>query len=308
MSRSSSAFFQITVRARDAAEAERAAAEAFAAGASGLEERAGEGDVTLIVYAPAARADAVHAATAAALAPASTLSAPAPVPERDWSEAWKAGLEPIAVSPRLVVRPSFAAHRPAPQQRQLVIDPGQAFGTGGHVSTRLALEWIDALADRLTPRARVLDVGTGTGVLALAACALSDCRAVACDVDPLAIAAARDNARRNGLAERVEIFAGSTCALAEHARFDLVVANLLRSELEALIGDLARCTRSGGRVVLAGLLATERLVIEAQARGAGLRAHALRERADADGVYWAAPLMLRESAGANPRTSARGSR
>jgi ribosomal protein L11 methyltransferase len=308
MSRSSSAFFQIIVCARDAAEAERASAEVFGAGASGLEERAGEVGVTLIVYAPAARASAVHAAAAAALAPGSTLTSPAPVPERDWSEAWKTGLEPIAVSPRLVVRPSFAAHRPAPEQRQLVIDPGQAFGTGGHVSTRLALEWIDALADRLTPRARVLDVGTGTGVLALAVCALSGCRAIACDVDPLAVAAARDNARRNLLAERVEIFAGSTCALAENAHFDLVVANLLRSELEALIGDIARCTRPGGRVVFAGLLSTDRPAIEARARSAGLCAHSLRERADADGVCWAAPLMLRESADANLRTNARGSR
>jgi len=307
MSSSSSAFFQITVCARDAEEAERAAAEAFAAGASGLEERAEEAAVTLIVYAPAARAAAVYEATGAALAPGSTLSAPAPVPERDWSEAWKAGLEPIVVSPRLVVRPSFAAHRPAPGQRQLVIDPEQAFGTGGHVSTRLALEWIDALAGWLTPHSRVLDVGTGTGVLALAASALSGCRATACDVDPLAGAAAHRNARRNQLAERVEIFTGSTRALADSARFDLVVANLLRSELEPLLGDLARCTLPGGRVVLAGLLATDCPAIEAQARRVGLLARTLRKRPDENRVCWAAPLMLREPARASPRTGARAS-
>ena len=307
MSSSSSAFFQITVRARDAEEAERAAAEAFAAGASGLEERAGETAVTLFIYAPAARAAAVYEAAGAALAAGSTLTAPAPVPERDWSEAWKDGLEPIVVSPSLVVRPSFAAHRAAPGQRQLVIDPELAFGTGGHVSTRLALEWVDALARWLTPQARVLDVGAGTGVLALAASALSGCRAIACDVDPVAAAAARGNARRNRLAERVEIFTGSTCALADVARFDLVVANLLRSELEPLMGDLARCTRPGGRVVLAGLLATDCPAIEAQAHRVGLRALSLRERPDGDGVPWAAPLMLREPAGASPRAAARAS-
>jgi ribosomal protein L11 methyltransferase len=307
MSSSSSPFFQITVRARDAEEAERAAAEAFAAGASGLEERAEGAAVTLIVYAPAARAEAVYAAAAAVLAPDSTLTPPAPVPERNWSEAWKAGLEPIAVSPRLVVRPSFVPHRPAAGQRELVIDPEQAFGTGGHVSTRLALEWIDALAGRLTPQSRVLDVGTGTGVLALAACALSGSRATACDLDPRAAAAARGNARRNRLAERVEIFTGSTGALAQGARFDLVVANLLRSELEPLIGDLARCTRPGGRVVLAGLLATDCSAIDAQAHRAGLRALSRRERPDADGVCWAAPLMSREPADASPPTGARAS-
>jgi ribosomal protein L11 methyltransferase len=307
MSSSSNAFFQITVRARDAEEAERAAAEAFAAGASGLEERAGETAVTLLVYAPAARAAAVYDAARGALAPGSTLSAPAPVPERDWSEAWKAGLEPIVVSPRLVVRPSFAAHRLAPEQRQLVIDPEQAFGTGGHVSTRLALEWIDALVGWLAPHSRVLDVGTGTGVLALAASALSGCRATACDVDPLAGAAARKNARRNQLAQRLAVFTGSTRALADGARFDLVVANLLRSELEPLIGDIARCTRAGGRVVLAGLLATDCPAIETRARREGLLSRARREREDESGVCWAAPLMLREPARASPRAGARAS-
>ena len=307
MSSSSSAFFQITVCARDAEEAERAAAEAFAAGASGLEERAGEGAVILIIYAPAARVAAVYEATGAALAPGSTRTAPAPVPERNWSEAWKDGLEPIAVSPRLVVRPSFAAHRPAPGQRQLVIDPEQAFGTGGHASTRLALEWIDGLAGWLTSHSRVLDVGTGTGVLSLAACALSGCRAAACDIDPVASAVASSNARRNQLAERVEIFTGSPRALADSARFDLVVANLLRSELEPLLGDLARCTLPGGRVVLAGLLLTDCPAIEARARRVGLLAGALRRRLDENGVCWAALLMLREPAGASPRAGARSS-
>jgi ribosomal protein L11 methyltransferase len=282
-------------------------AEAFAAGASGLEERAVETGVTLCIYAPAARAAAVYEAAGAALAPGSTLTAPAPVPPCDWSEAWKDGLEPIVVSPRLVVRPSFAAHRAAPGQRQLVIDPERAFGTGGHVSTRLALEWIDALVEWLTPQARVLDVGTGTGVLALAASALTGCRVIACDVDPVATTAARGNARRNRLAERMEIFTGSTGALADVARFDLVLANLLRSELEPLMGDLARCARPGGRVVLAGLLATDAPAIEARAHRVGARALSLRERPDGDGVPWAAPLMLREPADASPRAAARAS-
>jgi ribosomal protein L11 methyltransferase len=141
-------------------------------------------------------------------------------------------------------------------------------------------------------------------VLALAACALSGCRATACDVDPVAGAAAHRNARRNQLAGRVEIFTGSPRALADSARFDLVVANLLRSELEPLLGDLARCTLPGGRVVLAGLLATDCPAIGAQARRVGLLARTLRKRPDENGVCWAAPLMLREPAGASPRTGA----
>ncbi|HEY5658128.1 MAG TPA: 50S ribosomal protein L11 methyltransferase [Myxococcota bacterium] len=308
MSSNSSPFFQIRVSARDAEEAERAAAEAFAAGASGLEERTGEAGVTLLVYAPAAQAAAVYEAARGALGSGSTLDAPELVAERDWSEAWKAGLAPIVVSPRLVVRPSFAPHPAAPGQRQLVIDPEQAFGTGGHASTRLALEWIDALAGALAPGARVLDVGTGTGVLALAAVALTGCRAAACDVDPLAAEAARRNARRNRLAGRVAVFNGSTRALGDGARFDLVVANLLRSELEPLIGELARCARPGGWVVLAVLLTTDCAAVEALARGEGLHARSRREREDENGARWAAPLMQRAPADASLRAAAPGSR
>jgi ribosomal protein L11 methyltransferase len=304
-----SAFFEIRVRAPDAEAAERAAAEAFAAGASGLEERAEpDGTTTLLLYAPAASAKQVHAAVRAALGEAARVGAPEPVPERDWSEQWKAGLAPIEVSARLLVRPSFVPHRPAPGQRVLVIDPGQAFGTGGHASTRLALEWIDALRDELSPAARALDVGTGTGVLSLAAAALGGCRAIACDVDPLASGAARENAQRNGLARQLMVFTGSTRALSQAARFDLVLADLLRSEREPLLGDLARCTRPGGRAVLAGLLASDRVAIERLAQRVGLVESAVRECTDADGTRWIALLMLRESDRANPRAGARASR
>src|SRR5207249_3755458 len=119
----------------------------------------------------------------------------------------------IEVSERLRIRASFEPSPPRAGQRDLVIDPGQAFGTGGHESTRLALAWIDDLRGELGAPPGILDVGTGTGVLALAALALGARRAVACDVDPLAAAAARANARANGLAAQLDVFAGSPEAL-----------------------------------------------------------------------------------------------
>ena len=161
-------FCQIVVRAADTEQAERLTAEAYAAGATGLEERECEGGITLILYAPTVAAEAVRDALAEA-APGIRIEPPVAVPEIDWLEKWKAGLTATIISPRLLIRPSFVSAALGPGQAEIVIDPGQAFGTGGHPSTHLALDWIDELAPALKRGARILDVGTGTGILALAA-------------------------------------------------------------------------------------------------------------------------------------------
>ena len=301
------AFVQITVRSRDAGEAQRAAAEAFAAGASGLEERDADGEHTLIVYAPETLGAAVYEAARAALDAGGVIGSPERVPTCDWSEHWKRGLAPIVVSPRLRIRPSFVSARAVPGQQELQIDPGQAFGTGGHASTQLVLEWVDALAPALPARGRVLDIGTGSGILALAALSLSRARAFACDLDPLASETAQRNAAANGLADRLHLFTGSLAALADDAQFDLVLANLLRSELEPLIPAIVRLARPAGSVVFSGILAEDRADIGRLAARAGLREHAHRERRDGAGIAWVAPLMRRERAPANPRACARGS-
>jgi ribosomal protein L11 methyltransferase len=199
------------------------------------------------------------------------------------------------ISPRLLVRPSFA---PAPAGftgRELVIDPGQAFGTGGHASTRLALEAIAALPAAELAGARVLDVGCGSGVLALAALALGAERALGCDLDPLATAAAREAARANGFGARLALFTGSLEALGPRAAgvFHLVVANLLRRELEPLLGAIAQAVRPGGLVILSGLLARERGRVEAALAALGLAAGGAHTLTDATGDAW---LALRASA------------
>ncbi len=196
-----------------------------------------------------------------------------------------------------------------------MIDPGQAFGTGGHASTRLALEWIDRLAPALEPGARILDVGTGTGVLALAALRLSEgegegegdgdgecSEAVALDIDPLATAAARANAEANGLAARFHVFTGPLAALRREPReghgpfdlaFDLVLANLLRTEMLPLLGEISQRMRPGANAVLSGLLASERGSVEAAAGAVGLAAAGARYGDDASGDRWTALLTLR---------------
>ena len=305
------------MRPGSAEAAERVAAEAYAAGAVGLEEREDQKGVALLLYARAADAEAVRRAVVRVGAPAAV---PEAVPDADWSEAWKADLEATVVSPRLVVRPSFvsvlasSARRPE-KPAEIVIDFGQAFGTGSHASTRLALEWIDRLAPALEPGARILDVGTGTGVLALAALRLSESEsesegkgkgdgseAVALDIDPLATAAARANAEANGLAARFHVFTGPLAALRREPcegrgpfdlTFDLVLANLLETEMLPLLGEISQRMRPGANAVLSGLLASERGSVEAAAGAVGLTVAGVRYGDDVFGDRWVALLTLR---------------
>jgi ribosomal protein L11 methyltransferase len=279
-------FVRIEVRAPDRDLAERLAAEAYEAGAVGLEEREGkEGGIALTVYAPA---DVAHAVAEALRRPASRASVadPEAIPAQDWSETWKSGLRAIDISGRLRVRPSFAEAPLEPGQAELVIDPGQAFGTGSHASTRLALEWIASLAPRLPAGARVLDVGCGTGVLALASLRLAPgTRGVALDLDPEAAWATRANALRNGLAARLDVLLGPLAALRE-AAFDLVVANLLRTELLPLAAELAQQTAPGGAAVVSGLLESEASEVEEAFARVGLRARDARVMLDPAGERW----------------------
>ncbi len=283
-------FRQIEVRAADAEQAERLAAEAYAAGATGLEERECGGEITLILYAPTAVADAVRDAVAAC-GPEIRVASPVAVDDTLWSEQWKVGLTATIISPRMLIRPSFVSAALLPGQSEIVIDPGQAFGTGGHASTRLALEWIEHCAQTLKRGARVLDIGTGTGVLSLAAAKLCAAEVVAFDIDPLATEAARVNARRNGV-DRLHLFTGGLEAVGDLA-FDLVVANLLRSEMLPLLGGIAARVRAGGNAVFSGLLETESESVVEALRQVGLRASGSRSLADASGDLWSALLTTR---------------
>jgi ribosomal protein L11 methyltransferase len=272
----------LRVRARGE-RAERAIAEAWAAGAAGAEERAFEGRDELIVYTLAERAEAVRAALVASLGVAAVGRA-GPVPEVDWRETWKEGLRPVVISERLVVRPPFAPHPLAPGQIEVVIEPRQAFGTGAHATTALALELLDRELRAVRP-GRVLDVGCGSGVLAIAALRLGARTGVACDLDPIAARETRENALRNGVGSALHAFAGSLDAL-DAPPFDLALANLLRGELVPLLPALVGRLAPGGRLIVAGLLAAELAEIEARLVALGARSSAHRKRVDERGDAW----------------------
>jgi ribosomal protein L11 methyltransferase len=170
------------------------------------------------------------------------------VPEADWVRSSQAQFEPIRVSERLWIVPSWHAP-PDPAAINIALDPGLAFGTGSHPTTRLCLRWLER---NVRPDALVLDYGCGSGILAIAAMKLGARAAVGVDVDPAAVAAARANASANGVAAR---FVGSDAPLDVVA--DLVVANILANPLKILAPVLAAHCRAGGRIVLAGILARQ---------------------------------------------------
>lgn len=192
-----------------------------------------------------------------------------------WADRWKRYARPVRIGRRLLVRPSWVRGGAAGAGAVVTLDPGMAFGTGAHASTRLCLE---ALARHVAGGERVLDLGTGSGVLAIAAAKLGARPVLAVDSDPVACRVARENVRRNGVARRVRVCHG-TLAAAGGPPFDVAVANLTARELAAVLPRLARRVRAGGLAVLSGLLRTQEAAVRRAARAAGLIPAAARRRA-----------------------------
>jgi ribosomal protein L11 methyltransferase len=191
------------------------------------------------------------------------------VHEADWAEAWKAHFPVLRVARRLVIRPTWRRHRRAPGDVVLALDPGMAFGTGLHPTTRLCLAGIEALADRgVLEGAKVLDVGCGSGILAIAALKLGAASVLGVDTDPIAAEATTENARRNGLARRTRARVGSLPS--GEPGHDVVLANLIASVLIALAGPLCEELRPGGVLLASGIFVDREPEVRAALERAGL--------------------------------------
>ena len=173
------------------------------------------------------------------------------IDEQDWSESWKAFFWPQQISPRIVVKPSWRDYQAESGQVIIELDPGMAFGTGTHASTALCIRLLEK---HLQTGWSVLDVGTGSGILMVAAAKLGAPALTGIDLDPMAVAVARENLIRNGIdPHRFELACGHLVDKIVGA-FDLVVANILADVIIDLLEDISRVLKSGGIFICSGII------------------------------------------------------
>jgi len=226
------------------------------------------------------------------------------VDEADWAEAWKRHFPVTRIGRRIVIQPSWRRHRAAADEVVLALDPGMAFGTGLHPTTRLCLEALESVADRSAiGGARVLDVGCGSGILSIAAVRLGAATALGLDIDPIAIEATLANATRNRLGPRVTARPGSLPS--GEPRFDLVLANLIASVLVGLAPGLAAELPPGGILVASGIFRDREAVVREAFEAAGLTVTGRRASEDwvalearrAGGDHASGPRLTAQAAG-----------
>jgi ribosomal protein L11 methyltransferase len=210
--------------------------------------------------------------------------------EEDRGAVHRDQFRPFLAAPGLVVAPAWEAYEPRPGETVIAIDPGLAFGSGFHASTRLALGLVGELC-AAAPPGRLLDVGTGTGLLALAAAVRGAAAVVAVDADPDAVAAARANVERNGFAGRVQVGGWSLAEVP--GEFELIVANITEDVLRALAAQIAAHLAPAGALVLSGILAGgQETAVRAAYEELGLSCRETRTEGE-----WVAMLFSRAGAG-----------
>jgi ribosomal protein L11 methyltransferase len=226
------------------------------------------GDASVAEAGTAQVADALGHLAAFGLRPIGELRTRV-VHEADWAAAWKAYFPVMRIGRRLVIRPTWRHHRRATGDVVLALDPGMAFGTGLHPTTRLCLAGLEPMADdgRLEG-AHVLDVGCGSGILAIAALKLGAASALGVDTDPIAVEATLANARRNALARRLGARVGSLPT--GDAPADVVLANLIAGVLVPLAPLLVDELRPGGTILASGIFSDREIEVRDAFVAAGL--------------------------------------
>jgi ribosomal protein L11 methyltransferase len=189
------------------------------------------------------------------------------VDEADWAEAWKEHFHVLHLGRRLVIKPSWRRHHRSGDEVVIDLDPGMAFGTGLHPTTRLCLHALEERADR-GPLGRTLDIGCGSGILSIAAIRLGATRVLGLDIDPIAIEATLANARHNRVGRRIRAREGSLPS--DEGPFDLVLANLISGLLIEIAPELAAEVAPGGTLIASGIFVDRETSVREALEAAGL--------------------------------------
>ncbi len=224
---------------------------------------------------------ALRASGGAGLGPLSFETAA--VKDEDWAENWKQYYKPVRVGKRIVIKPGWEPYSPAPRDLVIEMDPGMAFGTGTHETTRLCLR----LIQKHFSGGRALDVGTGTGILAIALAKLGAGGVVAVDLDPVAVRVAGENVRRNGLEDAIVVMEGDL-ARGVSGRFSFACANILADAVISLAPGLYPLLAPGGRFLASGIIREREGDVLTKCQAAG---YTLKDR-ETEGE-WVALLMER---------------
>lgn len=182
------------------------------------------------------------------------------IPDTDWNEAWKENFKPVHLTERFVVRPTWEAYEPAEGEKVISIDPGMAFGTGTHPTTRLCVEMIE---HHTKEGMTVLDVGTGSGILLVAASLCGAKEGLGVDNDPVAVETAAENLALNQVPDCFSVICADLISQAGKA-YDLVVANILAEVVVELLGDIHKVVHDDSLVILSGILDEKGPMVEAR--------------------------------------------
>ena len=190
----------------------------------------------------------------------------------NWNETWESSIQPIQTG-RFLIRPTWSDPiEESENVTELVVDPKMSFGTGYHESTRLALQ---LLPDALDEGDRVLDMGAGTGILSIACCRLGAAHCLAVDIDPNAIENTPENAKLNGVAERIDVRKGSMDDVTETG-FQTILANINRNVLHDMLPAFAAASTPGASLIMAGLLDKDESIIRTRAESVGYTVREVR--------------------------------
>jgi ribosomal protein L11 methyltransferase len=196
------------------------------------------------------------------------------VKEEDWANGWKQFFKPVRISERLVVKPSWEQYEARPGEIVLELDPGMAFGTGTHATTSLCLR---ALEKNVRPGMTVIDVGTGSGILSIAAVRLGARRVLALDLDPVAVKSAAENVAMGGLSDRIDVQESDLLQAVRDGRAkdvlpaDLVVANLLAEIVLTFVPDVYQALAAGGIYITSGIIGRKANDVRQALEAAGFR-------------------------------------